>query len=193
MVIHELKIDIDGILKGGGYFISISILAIISILIIHSNAVAQTVNATSSLPSGCQECGPAPEVPEPTVNETSNGGCGPGCWGSTLPTYNNTYSLTTPCCDSISDEWKGFLENVTTEVGISRKCPDHPPNVACLGDVAGLTKAEAQAILAVYPADPITLNDVQSADQSSWACDECTARHEEAHLNIDWLQNAFIS
>ncbi|MFA4827889.1 MAG: hypothetical protein WC855_02370 [Thermodesulfovibrionales bacterium] len=155
-----------------------------------NNAIGVTVNITPSLPSGCSECGVAPAIPNPTVNETQNANCG-SAWGVTLPTYNNTYTLTTPCFDSNTEKWLSFLQTLTTEVGIIRRCPSHPPNVACLGDVAGMTKAQAQAVLAVYPADPITLSDVQSAGQKNWACDECTARHEEAHLNIDWLQNAF--
>lgn len=159
-----------------------------------NNAIGVTVNITPSLPSGCSECGAVPALPNPIVIETTNVGTGcTGAWGATLASQSSsdhTYTLTQPCFDSASDKWKAFLKTVTTTVGIIRRCPSHPPNVACLSDVAGMTKAQAQVILAVYPADPITLSDVQSAGQKNWACDECTARHEEAHLNIDWLQDS---
>lgn len=57
-----------------------------------SNVIGVTVNIAPALPAGCSECGAAPAIPNPTVNETQSATCGTD-WGATLPTYNNTYII----------------------------------------------------------------------------------------------------
>jgi hypothetical protein len=130
-------------------------------------ALCADINITPSLPADCSECGAVPTIPIPIVVEKTDATyitCDPGDWGDTSASddpNDHLYTLTSACFNSPAEEWNAFLATMTTTVGIIKKCPSHPPNVACLGDVAGKTKAQAQALLAIYPADPITISDVE--------------------------------
>ncbi|MCP4108957.1 MAG: hypothetical protein GY749_26070 [Desulfobacteraceae bacterium] len=185
MIVYKLKT----IISTGVKSLLIYLLSVILPFIIQSNATAQTVNATSSLPVGCNECAALPPFPPINITETVILGCG-GEYGYAAVAQNaasHTYTISPSICFD-NGKWKASIDSVNTTMDIVRNCPSSFPTVLCIGGVAGLTKAQACTQLARYPS-PIPATGFDAPQSGCCWCRECVAAHEEAHMNIDWIQD----
>ena len=148
-------------------------------------------DVTVNLPGGCSVCGSPASVP-PSVSES--GGCGycNGAYG-VVTVFNNTsdhtYASKTPCYDN--SDWYAQLDTVDSKVYICRNCPSNPATVSCMGDVSGMTKAQACTQYGKYPNDPLLISDMftTSFENDCW-CRDCVAVHEEEHMNKDWKEDS---
>jgi hypothetical protein len=195
MLFYKLTAAIRGVLKARGYLLSKSLLVIVFfvIVIIQKDVIAETVTATSSLPSGCSDC-PTP-LPAPTIDllEYDNSGdCTAISAGITTvnnsPVYHSYTLSTPPCFANGNGEWKASLDSVTTSVGITRSCPVNPPTVLTLEGIAAMTKTQACDKLVQCP-DPVGIDNIWNATwQSNCWNRYCVAVHEEVHMYIEWIQ-----
>ena len=139
---------------------------------------------TSTVYTGCSDCG-APGDVTPNITEDANCVfCDSETWGYGAPIGPHTYTLKIPCYDSC--KWYAYLDKVDSTFNICRSCPDNPPTVACLDDVAQMNQTEACDHLQNFPNNPVQLTDIDEEN----SCQDCVTVHEETHMDKDWKEDS---
>ena len=103
---------------------------------------------------------------------------------------DHPHTLMAPCYDSATHAWYVLLDSVETTVDFCVDCDPKPDSTVCEADVASMTAEQAEAHLENFP--NLTENPPRAYEyrdrRTTNYCDDCTVRHEESHMNRDWIE-----